>query len=94
MPNLVASAKDRYSFSGAQEGEITAPVAAGATPGAHGYLNTDPEMNGIFVASGAGIKPGSKLGQIRTIDIAPTLAHILGLKLKAAQGRVLQEILA
>jgi hypothetical protein len=93
MPNLVAAAAEGYSFGGAQEGAIVAPVAEGSTPGAHGYLNSDPEMNAIFVASGAGIKPGSKLPVIRNVDVAPTIARLLGLRMSGFDGRVLEEIL-
>jgi hypothetical protein len=45
------------------------------------------------VAWGAGIKPGAKLGTINNTDVAPTMAALLGLKIKDADGRVLKEIL-
>ena len=35
-----------------------ADVPAGASPGSHGYLNSDPDMRAIFIAWGAGIEPG------------------------------------
>jgi predicted AlkP superfamily pyrophosphatase or phosphodiesterase len=89
----VAAAADGYSFSGAMSGETVMDVPAGATPGAHGYLNSDDEMRGVFVASGAGIKPGAKLGQIRTVDVAPTIAKLIGLELRNVDGRALNEIL-
>jgi hypothetical protein len=50
-------------------------------------------MDATFIASGAGIKPGSKLGRIRNIDVAPTAAKLLGLELKDVEGRVLTGIL-
>jgi predicted AlkP superfamily pyrophosphatase or phosphodiesterase len=93
MANLVVAASDGYSFSGGSQGETVVDVAAGSNPGAHGYLNADAEMNGVFVASGAGIKPAAKLGQMRTVDIAPTLARLLGVQLSNLDGRVLGEIL-
>ena len=94
MANLVAAAAEGYAFGGSQQGDTVVDVPTGSTPGAHGYLNSDPEMNAIFVASGAGIKAGSKLGQIKNLDIAPTIARLLGLQFAGAEGRVLSEILA
>jgi hypothetical protein len=50
-------------------------------------------MNGVFVAWGRGIKPGSKLGEVDSIDVAPTIAVLLGQSLPSADGKVLREIL-
>src|SRR5207247_8047224 len=74
MADLVLAAAPGYSFEGATQGEPVADVTPGSTPGAHGYLSADPDMNAIFIASGAGIKPGAKLGLIRNLDVAPTIA--------------------
>jgi len=62
--------------------------------GAHGYPNTDPDLSALFIASGAGVAPGIKLGPIDNLDIAPTMAEILGVKLETADGKVLKEILS
>jgi predicted AlkP superfamily pyrophosphatase or phosphodiesterase len=59
----------------------------------HGYLASDPETDGIFIASGAHIKAGVTLPRVSNLDIAPTLARLLGLSLPGAEGRVLDEIL-
>jgi predicted AlkP superfamily pyrophosphatase or phosphodiesterase len=93
MADLVLLAEDGYSFSGAAKGETVIPVPAGSTPGAHGYVNTDPDMNAVFVAWGAGIKPGTRLGSVRNLDVAPTIARLLGLEMKNIQGKVLTEAL-
>jgi predicted AlkP superfamily pyrophosphatase or phosphodiesterase len=61
--------------------------------GTHGFLASEPELEGIFIASGAGIKPGTLLGRIRNLDVAPTIARLLDLPLPEAEGRVLEEIL-
>ena len=45
-------------------------------------------MNAVFVASGAGIKRGVKLGSIRNLDVAPTIAKLLGLEMKNIEGKV------
>jgi predicted AlkP superfamily pyrophosphatase or phosphodiesterase len=62
--------------------------------GTHGFLASEPDLEGIFIAGGAGIKPGAGLGRIRNLDVAPTIARLLGLPLPGAEGRVLEEILA
>jgi predicted AlkP superfamily pyrophosphatase or phosphodiesterase len=93
MADLVLAAAPGYSFEGAKGGDPVAAVAAGSTPGAHGYLNTDPEMDATCVAWGAGIKAGAKLGVIRNPDIAPTIARVLGSDMPSAAGRVLTEAL-
>ena len=46
-------------------------------------------MNAIFIAAGAGIKPGVELGEIDNIDVAPTVAHLLGVPLPDTDGKIL-----
>lgn len=92
MADLVLAAADGHAFDAAATGEAVTDVAAGATPGSHGYLNTETDMHAIFVASGAGVKRGVTVAEVRTIDIAPTIAHWLGLDLPGVEGRVLSEI--
>jgi predicted AlkP superfamily pyrophosphatase or phosphodiesterase len=62
--------------------------------GSHGYFNGDPELDGIFIASGRSIKKGVVLDRIANLDIGPTIARLLGLPLPNVEGRVLEEILA
>jgi predicted AlkP superfamily pyrophosphatase or phosphodiesterase len=92
MGALMLTAKDGYSFSTAAHGEVVADAVEGGL-GAHGYLSTDPELQALFIASGHGIKAGVTLDSMRTIDLAPTMARLLGLELKDVDGRVLTEIL-
>ena len=61
--------------------------------GTHGYLAEDPELDGIFIASGNGIKRGVSLPRVANLDVAPTIARLLGVKLPEVEGRVLAEIL-
>jgi predicted AlkP superfamily pyrophosphatase or phosphodiesterase len=92
MGELVLSAKDGYAFAGGAEGDaiVTLPTPTGS----HGYLNDDPEIDGIFVAAGAGIRPGARLDRVRTIDIAPTIARLLGLKMENVEGRAIEAVLS
>lgn len=93
MADMVLLADDGYAFDGASKGETVTAVPPGSTPGAHGYINTDTDMNAVFVAWGAGIKRGANLGSIRNLDVAPTIARLLGLEMKDIEGRVLTEAL-
>ncbi len=61
--------------------------------GTHGYLASDPELDGIFIASGPGIKPGVVLPRMANLDVAPTIAKLLKLQIPNVEGRVLEEIL-
>jgi predicted AlkP superfamily pyrophosphatase or phosphodiesterase len=59
----------------------------------HGYLPDHPSMRTALVLSGAGIAKGRRIGHVRNLDVAPTIAALLGVKLPAATGRVLQKAL-
>jgi predicted AlkP superfamily pyrophosphatase or phosphodiesterase len=91
LPDLVLSAKDGYSFSDKIAGD--AVVEEGPLKGSHGYLPDEPQMRATLVAAGAGIRRGARLGLVRSVDVAPTIARLLGLALDGADGRVLAEML-
>jgi arylsulfatase A-like enzyme len=95
MADLVLVAKDGYGFSNTAMGDdyITPVTLSFGNQGYHGYVATNPKMNASFVAVGRGIKRGSKIGPIRNIDVAPTVAHLLGVQLPDADGKVLRDIL-
>jgi predicted AlkP superfamily pyrophosphatase or phosphodiesterase len=90
-PDLLMSAKDGYAFAETALGDAEV-VEVNPPRGAHGYDPAVPDMRAIFVAYGAGIKPGLLLDEIRNVDVAPTIAKILGLDMKDMEGRVLDEI--
>lgn len=92
MADMVLAAKDGYGVSGAVSGDDFV-VPNDPPTGSHGYLSTEPKMNAVFVASGAGVKAGARLETVENVDVAPTVAHLLGVPLKQASGRVLNEIL-
>lgn len=58
--------------------------------GAHGYDPSYPDMAAIFYALGRGVPAGTKLGEVRTIDVAPTAAALLGIDPpQSSEGRAL-----
>src|SRR5258707_1365657 len=87
-PDLVLAATPDYMFSKESDGEFVTPAEGGT----HGYLNTDPKMQAIFLAWGAGIPSGIQLGDISNLDVAPTIAVLLGLELLHTRGHAIPEI--
>lgn len=95
MAELILVAKEGYAFNNEARGDdvVTEVTIAAGNQGHHGFLTTNPKMNATFVAWGRGIKRGTKVGLIDNVDVAPTLARLLGQTLPDADGRVLSEIL-
>jgi predicted AlkP superfamily pyrophosphatase or phosphodiesterase len=54
--------------------------------GQHGYLPTNPQLRTGLIVSGAGIRPHVEIPLARQIDIAPTIARLLGLEMKDVEG--------
>ncbi len=71
-----------YQLGFAWEGEL---VTAAPNTGSHGYLPSHPEMRSSLFIRGRGIAHGRNLGVIDIRQIAPTIAQLLGVKLKDAQ---------
>lgn len=92
-PDLVLAAKSGYAFDGSPEGEPLVVLPEGAYVGTHGYLSSDPEMNATLIAWGYGIRPGARAENVKNIDLAPTVAAVIGVPFPTAKGRVLKEIL-
>jgi len=94
MADLVLAARDGYAFSGSAEGdEFVVPVGPYVNRGYHGYLASNSNMNAAFIVAGRGIKRGIKIGFAENVDLAPTIAHLLGQKLAQADGKVLKKVL-
>ena len=49
-------------------------------------------MRATLIIAGKGIKANQRIEYARLIDIAPTVARLLGLEMKSARGRVLSEV--
>ncbi len=92
MGALFLTAKEGYSFAGGATGEVVIDTPDGSL-GSHGYVATDPDLRSLFIASGRGIKSGVVLDSVDNIDVAPTAAHLLGIALKGADGRILTPLL-
>ena len=90
-PDLYLVAKPGFAFMAGTEEPLVSEVAPAR--GAHGYLNTDPDMQALFVASGAHVRRGVQLGNISNLRVAPTIAKLLGVSLPAATQAPLTDIL-
>jgi predicted AlkP superfamily pyrophosphatase or phosphodiesterase len=92
MGALLLVGAEGYAFTAAADGPVVVDVPP-ASLGSHGYVASDPDLAALFIASGAGVKPGVTLDVARTLDLAPTAARLLGVTLPDVEGRVLTEIL-
>ena len=61
--------------------------------GTHGQRGAHRDNHAFFLAAGAGIRRGVELGTISSRDVAPTLAHLLDVKMDDVEGRPLAQIL-
>ncbi|MFZ4768345.1 MAG: alkaline phosphatase family protein, partial [Roseimicrobium sp.] len=71
MADLVLSAKSGYAFADLAAGDVVV-TAKGPVKGAHGYDAAQRDMHATFIACGAGVRPGTALGVIRSTSVAPT----------------------
>ncbi len=93
--DLVVFSYPPYQFDAATPGTLVAPSHFF---GQHGYvpdvqdLAANVNMRATFLAGGAGIAHGQR-STARSIDLAPTLAFLLGIpEPQQSQGRVLRDV--
>jgi predicted AlkP superfamily pyrophosphatase or phosphodiesterase len=71
----------------------TAPRPRKAPAYSHGYLPQHPRMYPMLVLSGAGVKRNTYMPHAKNVDIAPTIAHLLGINMGTVSGHVLEDAL-
>jgi predicted AlkP superfamily pyrophosphatase or phosphodiesterase len=59
----------------------------------HGYRPEGEGYTSLLLAAGAGLRAGAELEEMSILDLGPTLAALLGLRLPEAEGRVRRELL-
>lgn len=79
-----------YNFTDAAQGEF---LVASGRRGDHGYLPTSPDMHTGLILSGAGVRQGVIVPLTRQIDIAPTVARLLGFTMANVDGVPLAGVL-
>ena len=94
--DVVVVSRPPYQFDAATNNQN---IAFSQFFGQHGYLpdlvnlKRDVNMHGTFVAAGPGIKHRSDVKGVRAIDVAPTLAFVLGIPApQNARGKILYKI--
>ncbi len=93
MGDLILFARQGYAFQLPATGEKEVIESTGYL-GTHGYPASDPELDGVLIASGYGIRKGVTLGRVSNLDVTPTLSRLLGVESPGKEGRVLEEFLA
>ncbi len=77
---------------GVQLTEHASDEAAAAAPryrATHGHDPREPALGAALVVAGPGISGGRMLGPVSMLDVAPTVARLLGVSLAGAEGRSL-----
>jgi predicted AlkP superfamily pyrophosphatase or phosphodiesterase len=90
---LYLDAAPFYAITAKTTGSPITNLTKDADRAAHGYAPSRVEMRSLFVIAGKGIKSGAQTPYARLIDIAPTVARLLGLEMKTARGRVITEVI-
>jgi 2',3'-cyclic-nucleotide 2'-phosphodiesterase (5'-nucleotidase family) len=94
--DVVVVSRPPYQFDAATAGMN---IAFSQFFGQHGYLpdlvnlRRDVNMHGTFVAAGPGIRHRSDVRGVRAIDVAPTMAFVLGIPgPQNARGKILYKV--
>ena len=92
VADVMFEAAPGYSFGDAAEGddEHGEPKYLGT----HGQRPTYADNAAFFLASGAGIARGREIAQIKSRDVAPTVARVLGVDMGPVEGSALEQALA
>lgn len=88
--SYMIEAKVGYCFDDALTDSVHQSIGpAGSTYATHGYSPDKAAYRTNLVIYGPGIAANSDLGEVEMVDIAPTMANILGLKLDSPDGHSL-----
>jgi predicted AlkP superfamily pyrophosphatase or phosphodiesterase len=82
---LALEAADETSFAFGYTGELKGPSTRGGT---HGYFPDRPQMRASMIFYGPSVGTG-KIQNARLIDVAPTVAALLGFKFDKTEGSAL-----
>lgn len=85
---MVAEAADDFLITWGYTGELISPARSAA---GHGYAPDHKDMKAALLIAGPRIVPG-RLEGARLIDVAPTVARLLGLHMERMEGKELPVI--
>lgn len=88
--SFFVEAEEGVNFSNSLQGDFVSETKR--VYGSHGY---QPEKGAqpVFLGHGPAFREGAVIPEAKLVDVAPTLAAILGQSLPEADGRVLKELL-
>jgi predicted AlkP superfamily pyrophosphatase or phosphodiesterase len=92
-PDIILFAREGYTFGDTAAGELPFKDKP-ERRGSHGHDPNIPHLHATFVAWGAGIKCGAKVGEISNLDVAPTIGALLGTPMPDCDGKPLKAILS
>lgn len=84
------SALEGYTVTRSTRGPLVTDFNNKKTAGQHGYLPTHKKLQTGFIAVGCGAARGKPLGVIKLVDVAPTVARLLGLDMGAVEGKAVE----
>jgi len=87
---LAGEAADDFMVGGAIAGDV---VTASTSKGMHGYHPSRADQLSALLLSGAGVVSGQRQDRARLIDVAPTVARLLGVEMPSARGKVLNQVI-
>src|SRR3989449_997012 len=91
MGELVLEAAHGYAFGDEARGDDH--LGPPRYRGNHGHRPGHPDNGAFFLAAGAGIRRGAELGAIMSRDVAPSVAHLLAVKLGDVEGTLVADAL-
>ena len=88
--DLMLTASEGWHFAD----HATEEAAASSVPhrATHGHLPGDPRLDAAFVAAGPSFVTGARTRRLHHLDVAPTLAAVLGLALPWAERGPVREL--
>ena len=89
---MILDAGGLYKFGTNMNGPLVTDTCDDRNPytGTHGHLPDRKGLEATFVVSGPGVESGKVIENASMTDVAPTVAHLLKLKLPNNQGKLLQ----
>lgn len=89
---LMLDAATGFTFGDSYTGDAIRPTGS-SYQGTHGYLPSRPEMRSALLIYGRGVRQGVTVPIARMVDIAPTVAALLGIRFTQAEGSPMRELL-
>jgi hypothetical protein len=86
-------AEPGWSFSGEMRARTPYLRSVGKTKAMHGYMPNRPGMDTGLVLWGRKVKAGAVRGRVKLVDVAPTVARLMGIPMPETEGRALDELL-